>query len=579
MLSKPHPLDIPELRFLIGRHLDLDGRRACALVCKAWHADMQPLVWETFSIYNPVEHVYGWEIPDPGQEMAKDIAEETSDKEEKERLLTISKYAHFIRHFSRIDENDVDMPLVPRIMRVLLRHCRSLLTIDAVVSPMNSRDWDQCKRLIQMNPGLRKIRLQSSLGAEMFGLRVSDHNLHSPFVHRPRGGGGGTDGVARWSHLRRLEIGCNTNLFSLVKILDICPGLKELVIYGDLVPVDVEEFPMPGTPLEEEEEEETEEEEEEGEDENNESSDNEASEGNHFSAMHDTWMEIQAGHDNDYTDGGEGILPWRTRHRQFGLKKLHLGYSCTCPELGAFLRLCPELDALGLCYVDEEATIPLCRAISNGQLPHVTSLTLGPCTDDPGLHRVILEAFKSHQLAKLDIAEVSENDIQRLLEYQRQSLEVLSVELTDEIEDSEDEENNGGMVSSSNLTAENPFLDILTSCTRLHRLVIQRSDSEAIDPHFIIAKPWACTELEFLALPLSLSQTCKDSIRHRLPLVEVKDKPDFVFRHIDDFDEEPPPPTEKSTHGQDQVLNEEEEMFLQRLEQLPKLRTLNVHVD
>ncbi|KAG0249871.1 hypothetical protein DFQ27_009726 [Actinomortierella ambigua] len=42
-------MDVPELRFHVGKFLDVDGLRACALVCRAWHRDFQPLVWRSFS--------------------------------------------------------------------------------------------------------------------------------------------------------------------------------------------------------------------------------------------------------------------------------------------------------------------------------------------------------------------------------------------------------------------------------------------------------------------------------------------------------------------------------------------------
>ncbi|KAG0262238.1 hypothetical protein DFQ27_002465 [Actinomortierella ambigua] len=49
VLRQESMMDVPDLRLHAGKFFDISGLRACALVCRAWHRDFQPLVWRKFS--------------------------------------------------------------------------------------------------------------------------------------------------------------------------------------------------------------------------------------------------------------------------------------------------------------------------------------------------------------------------------------------------------------------------------------------------------------------------------------------------------------------------------------------------
>ncbi|KAG0288026.1 hypothetical protein BGZ96_008145 [Linnemannia gamsii] len=52
-----HPLGLPELRILIGQYLPKRDILACILVCKAWHADFQSLLFRSITLDDATIHV------------------------------------------------------------------------------------------------------------------------------------------------------------------------------------------------------------------------------------------------------------------------------------------------------------------------------------------------------------------------------------------------------------------------------------------------------------------------------------------------------------------------------------------
>ncbi|KAG0242782.1 hypothetical protein BGW41_003458 [Actinomortierella wolfii] len=52
------PLELVELRLHVAKYLDIDSLRACAVVCKEWHQDFQPQIWQYYSVKIPENNEY-----------------------------------------------------------------------------------------------------------------------------------------------------------------------------------------------------------------------------------------------------------------------------------------------------------------------------------------------------------------------------------------------------------------------------------------------------------------------------------------------------------------------------------------
>jgi len=56
-MSNLNPLSLPEIRIVLSQHLNSKSRKACALVNKAWHLDIQPSIWEQFCVVSAMKRV------------------------------------------------------------------------------------------------------------------------------------------------------------------------------------------------------------------------------------------------------------------------------------------------------------------------------------------------------------------------------------------------------------------------------------------------------------------------------------------------------------------------------------------
>ncbi|KAF9348422.1 hypothetical protein BGX34_002495 [Mortierella sp. NVP85] len=54
---KINPLDIPEIRSMVGQYLGRSNLARCLRVCKSWHASFMPLVWSTTKVWKETSSV------------------------------------------------------------------------------------------------------------------------------------------------------------------------------------------------------------------------------------------------------------------------------------------------------------------------------------------------------------------------------------------------------------------------------------------------------------------------------------------------------------------------------------------
>ncbi|KAK3810266.1 MAG: hypothetical protein J3Q66DRAFT_65020 [Benniella sp.] len=51
-----NPLEIPEIRLMVGQHLERSDLARCLRVCKSWHTSFSPMVWSTIVIWPYIRH-------------------------------------------------------------------------------------------------------------------------------------------------------------------------------------------------------------------------------------------------------------------------------------------------------------------------------------------------------------------------------------------------------------------------------------------------------------------------------------------------------------------------------------------
>ncbi|KAK3806644.1 MAG: hypothetical protein J3Q66DRAFT_374976 [Benniella sp.] len=120
----------PELRQHIVQYLDFDTLKVYSLVCKAWHLDVHPILWNCFSCRVPQENP-------------------ASSEKYSAWLDTICRNANSFRQIYDIKFNE----RASEVGGILLDRCHSLVTIEAVVAGKDSqnscRDWEEILRTLE----------------------------------------------------------------------------------------------------------------------------------------------------------------------------------------------------------------------------------------------------------------------------------------------------------------------------------------------------------------------------------------------------------------------------------------------
>ncbi|KAF9974408.1 hypothetical protein BGZ73_002206 [Actinomortierella ambigua] len=383
MLRTQQVLDIPELWHHIVHFLDLDGRRACALVSKAWYNDFQPFVWESFSVSTVNKTLI--QTSHGGYRLVPRSLT-TPDEEQELRLASLRKHAHLIRHLRRhwlsVSSSSPQLRL-DNLMQVLLEQCRSLVSFEGSTSHLAQLDWDCCKELVRRNhTTLQWVDLKWVASG---GNPLTDVACHHPWQ------------PTRMTSLRRIVLGCSTVLISLARLVEACPVLEDLVVGGIIWPYTVDDFKRQ-FPLEDDivdlskEEDEEEDEDEDGEEKKN-------------KKKQKSILPLDP--------SSTRPLPWGLR-RRFGLRKLQIEYECWSEDLGIFLMLCPLLHTLILDDMQVNVRDKVLAVIRQGYLPNLTSLTLGTGKLDEGLSEALLEALPIDQIQNLHCRGMTAEEVEKL---------------------------------------------------------------------------------------------------------------------------------------------------------------------
>ncbi|KAG0224716.1 hypothetical protein BGW42_004935 [Actinomortierella wolfii] len=192
---KQHALEISELRLHIAAHLDLDSLKACVRVCHAWYNDLQSLVWARFN-------VDGCKL------------RESQRKQRASRLASLRKHSRFIKHIVRQGRR---LTAVDRVeaYTILADQCRSLESID--MSLLDEHEWELYRRLVRLNPGLCQITISG----------IIQPITATPIDYQP------VSLVHGHPFLKQLAVDCPTTLSTILRVLEACPSIEQLVIGCD----------------------------------------------------------------------------------------------------------------------------------------------------------------------------------------------------------------------------------------------------------------------------------------------------------------------------------------------------------
>ncbi|KAG0240676.1 hypothetical protein BGW41_006759 [Actinomortierella wolfii] len=190
------PLALPELRLLVASFLAYDDIKACAIVCKTWHQDFQPLVWRHLTA-NFSKHRKPFVLMKAA------------------RMDSIRKNAHWIRDFRHMMA--LGSIVIPELYDILFDRCRSLLSFEARI--MYDDEWHVLQKLIRLNVHLRQLDLTFTASPWLI---VSDLQLPTILHGHPT--------------LRTFRTNYSMKASMLLRILNACPSLEEVCVHIELSP-------------------------------------------------------------------------------------------------------------------------------------------------------------------------------------------------------------------------------------------------------------------------------------------------------------------------------------------------------
>ncbi|KAF9162485.1 hypothetical protein DFQ26_003507 [Actinomortierella ambigua] len=518
----PHPFHLPELRVHISRFLDLTDLKTCMLVCKAWHTDFQPSVWE-FAVLNFLRQ--------------RLLTDELLDIREK----SIKKNARWIRHLTLPHVRHMNS--VRKILDLLKAHCTALLALDLSVQQhqqhlqqrQSSFAWDTWDTyylgLLANNPKLQRVRLRFVPATTVANAEVPvmQHNMHLV--------------LATLQHLHTLELDGVMPLQSILVILQSCPSVTHLVIhaprrglyYGD-------EDPGPHH--------------------------------NQPPALH-TLHTLLYPPPSSSSSGpllqppSTTLPPLKDLPTTLPLRQLEISGPCNDHALGLLLDRCPSLHSLRLGLVHPQASLGLCAGLAEG-LIRLTSLRLGSHRMDTSAFLKILGCLPEHRLREVNLMWAGEEALRELVDRQARSLEVLQATASRNPTGALTGVGTGGaeggagssavVGASSSVAATQTVVGaiedegwalayILARCHRLRRLTFVTE--RAVEGRLLLGRPWTCRELEYLDVSLTLDRHCKNG----------------RWMHVGSWEKQ------KVAPGKTE-LEQAEALLMQRLGQLTQLRQL-----
>ncbi|KAK3821717.1 MAG: hypothetical protein J3Q66DRAFT_386493 [Benniella sp.] len=197
-----HAIDLPEMKQHIARHLDRATLKACSLVCRAWHLNFYPVLWDRFT-YN--------KVPEGLLESPEEYAT---------WLDFTSKNAHLFRH---IYGENIRKPMPLEIRDILLDRCDGLITIEVSIVYGRESDpvryWEEILRpLIERNKAsLRRLQLLEEVSIPLTSLQL-------PSL------------LAGLSRLQSLDLGMAFATEYLLPVLDACStSLERLELCSDIL--------------------------------------------------------------------------------------------------------------------------------------------------------------------------------------------------------------------------------------------------------------------------------------------------------------------------------------------------------
>ncbi|KAF9168035.1 hypothetical protein DFQ26_001738 [Actinomortierella ambigua] len=114
-------MEVPEIRLYVGNLLASKDLRACALVCRAWHREYQPLVWRNFTVH---------------------LSDASS------QVQSVRNNVRWIRNLD-LGEWSPTLSTTSLLYDILATECRSLVSLDVKLN--RPIQWDQCQVLLHHN--------------------------------------------------------------------------------------------------------------------------------------------------------------------------------------------------------------------------------------------------------------------------------------------------------------------------------------------------------------------------------------------------------------------------------------------